>query len=120
MVGQPVGSYTFSQKRQVKTLTSAAHVKTSTGERTEIDSKNLYRRLLIIGVGEIHVGLLQYELCSFPASLFDNQLFMRSGDKAELIQHLVKLVPECIISSLPKGLQMSLMEPKPIVELHTF
>ena len=30
---------------------------------------------------------------------------MRSGDKAELIHHLVKLVPECIISSLPKGLQ---------------
>ena len=59
-----------------------------------------------MGVGEIPlVDLLQYELCSFPASLFDNQLFMRSGDKAELIHHLVKLVPECIISSLPKGLQ---------------
>ena len=41
----------------------------------------------------------------FPASLFDNQLFMHSGDKAELIRHLVKLVPDCIISSLPKGLQ---------------
>ena len=59
-----------------------------------------------MGVGEIPlVDLPQYELCSFPASLFDNQLFMRSGDKAELIHHLVKLVPECIISSLPKGLQ---------------
>ena len=31
MVEQPVGSYTFSQKRQVKTLASAAYVKTSTG-----------------------------------------------------------------------------------------
>ena len=31
MVDQPVGSYTFSQKRQVKTLASAAYVKTSTG-----------------------------------------------------------------------------------------
>ena len=41
----------------------------------------------------------------FPRVSFDNQLFMRSGDKAELIHHLVKLVPECIISSLPKGLQ---------------
>ena len=106
MVDQPVGSYTFSQKRRVKTLASAAYVKTSTGERIEIDPKHLYQRLLIMGVGEIPlVDLLQYELCSFPASLFDNQLFMRSGDKAELIHHLVKLVPECIISSLPKGLQ---------------
>ena len=106
MVDQPVGSYTFSQKRRVKTLASAAYVKTSTGERIEIDPKHLYQHLLIMGVGEIPlVDLLQYELCSFPASLFDNQLFMRSGDKAELIHHLVKLVPECIISSLPKGLQ---------------
>ena len=97
MVEQPVGSYTFSQKRQVKTLASAAYVKTSTGERIEIDPRHLYQRLLIMGVGEIPlVDLLQYELCSFPAFLFDNQLFMRSGDKAELIHHLVKLVPECI------------------------
>lgn len=61
-----------------------------------------------MGVGEIPVvDLFQYKhlLCSFPASLFDNQLFMRSGDKAELIHHLVKRVPECIISSLPKGFQ---------------
>ena len=81
-------------------------MKTSTGERIEIDPKHLYQRLLIMGVGEIPlVDLLQYELCSFPASLFDNQLFIRRRDKAELIHHLVKLVPECIISSLPKGLQ---------------
>ena len=53
MVDQPVGSYTFSQKRQVKTLASAAYVKTSTGERIEIDPKHLYQRLLIMGVGEI-------------------------------------------------------------------
>ena len=86
MVGQPVWSYTFSKKRQVKTLASAAYVKTSTGERIEIDQRHLYQRLLIMGVGEIPlVDLLQYELCSFPAFLFDNQLFMRSGHKAELI-----------------------------------
>ena len=67
---QPVGSYTFSQKRQVKTLAFAAYVKTSTGERIEIDPKHLYQRLFIMGVGEIPlVDLLQYELCSFPASL---------------------------------------------------
>ena len=47
--------------------------------------------------------LFQYELCSFPASLFDKQLFMRSGDTAALIHHLVKLVPECIISSVIDG-----------------
>ena len=103
MVGQPVWSYTFSQKRQVKTLASAAYVKTSTGERIEIDQRHLYQRLLIMGVGEIPlVDLPQYELCSFPTFLFDNQLFMSSGDKAERIHHLVKLVPECIVSSLPQ------------------
>ena len=62
MVEQPVGSYTFCQKRQVKTLASAAYVKTFTGERIEIDPKHLYQLLLIMGVGQI-------PLCSFPASL---------------------------------------------------
>ena len=55
MVDQPVGSYTFSQKRQVKTLAFAVYVKTSTGERIEIDPKHLYQCLLILGVGEIPV-----------------------------------------------------------------
>lgn len=50
--------------------------------------------------------LMKYELCSFPTSLFDNHMHMRTGDKAELIHYLLKLVPECVVSTtLDTGLQ---------------
>ena len=92
--GWPTGlELSFSQKRLVKTLASAAHVKTSTGERIEIDPKYLYQRLLIMGVGQIPlVWSTPKRTMLFPRVSFDNQLFMRSGDKAELIHHLVKPV----------------------------
>ncbi|CAB3978716.1 Hypothetical predicted protein [Paramuricea clavata] len=55
-----------------------------------------------MGVGDIPLSeLLGYELCSLPAALFDNYMRMRTGDKAKLIHHLVKLVPESVVSTLP-------------------
>lgn len=102
MVGHSVAEYKFSQKEQVKTLASAVHIKTATGERLEIDPKHLYQRLLLIGVGEVPLPeLLEYELCAFPASLFENSLRMRSGDKAELIHYLLKLVPSSVVPTIP-------------------
>jgi len=68
-----------------------------------MDPQHLYQRLILMGVGDIPLpDLLQYELCSLPASLFDNHMCMRTGDKAELIHdHILKLVPDCIVPSLP-------------------
>jgi len=55
-----------------------------------------------MGVGDISlVELLGYELCSLSAALFDNYMQMRTGNKAEQIHHLVKLVPESVVSTLP-------------------
>lgn len=107
MSGCCVADYKFAQKDQVKTLASATYAKTSSGERIEINPSHLYQRLLLMGVGEIPLReLLQYELCSLPSSLFDNSLQMRTGDKAELIHHFMKLVPASVILRLPKsGLQ---------------
>ena len=108
MVGHSVAEYKFSQKNQVKTLASALHVKNASGERIEMDPQCLYQRLLATGIGgDIPLtDLFQFELCSFPPSLFDNHMRMRTGDKAELIHHLLKLVPACIVSStLDMGLQ---------------
>jgi hypothetical protein len=88
MIGQPVGGYTFSQKRQVKTLASAVYVKTSAGERIEIDPRHLYQRLLIMGVGDIPLpDLLKYELCSFPASLF--VVLCRVRDKLSTLRNII-------------------------------
>jgi len=102
MVGHTVASYKFSQKNQVKTLASATHVKTNGGERIEMDPQRLYQRLVVTGICDIAMDdLFRYELCSFPTSLFDNHVRLRTGDKAELLHHLVKLVPGCIISVTP-------------------
>ena len=102
MVGETVSAYSFSQKNQAKTLASAVYVKTPSGGQIELDPQHLYQRLLLMGVGDIPLAeLLGYELCSIPAALFDNYMRMRTGDKAELIHHLVKLVPESVVSTLP-------------------
>jgi len=98
MVGHSVAEYKFSQRNQVKTLASAVHVKAASGERIEMDPQRLYQRLLVTGMNDISLSeLFKYELCSFPPSLFDNHMCMRTGNKAELIHHLLKLVPSSII-----------------------
>ena len=102
MVGETVSAYSFSQKNQAKTLASAVYVKTPSGGQIELDPQHLYQRLLLMGVGDIPLAeLLGYELCSLPAALFDNYMRTRTGDKAELIHNLVKLVPESVVLTLP-------------------
>ena len=102
MVGETVSAYSFSQKNEAKTLASAAYVKTPPGVQVELDPQHLYQRLLLMGVEDIPLAeLLGYELCSLPAALFDNYMRMRTSDKAELIHHLVKLVPESVVLALP-------------------
>ncbi len=107
MVGHSVAEYKFSQKNQVKTLATAVYVNNASGERIEMDPQRLYQRLLVTSIGDIPLpDLFQYELCSSPPSLFDNHMRMRTGDKAELIHHLVKLVPTCFVSAtVDMGLQ---------------
>ena len=66
-----------------------------------MDPQHLYQRLLLMGIGDIPLPeLLKYELCSLPASLYDNHMRMRTGKKAELMHHLLKLVPESVLASV--------------------
>jgi hypothetical protein len=107
MVGKSVAEYKFSQKNQIKTLASALYVKVSTGEKIEMDPQRLYQRLVVMGINDIPINdLFQYELCSYPPSLFDTCMQMRTGDKAEIKHHLLKLVPASIVLSMDAmGLQ---------------
>ena len=67
------------------------------GEKIEINPQQLYQRLLVAGIGTFDTKtLLQYELCSYPSSLFDTKLLMRLADKADLQNGLLKQVPECM------------------------
>jgi hypothetical protein len=55
------------------------------GEKIEIDPQLLYQRLLVTCIGSVEIQtLFPYELCSYPSSLFDTNLFMRLVEKADL------------------------------------
>ena len=74
------------------------------GEKIEMNPQQLYQRLLVAGIGTIDVQtLFQYELCSYPTSLFDHRLRMRRADKADLQNCLVRRVPTCVTDYCPTG-----------------
>ena len=76
MYGKSIADHKFSKKDQVVTLASSVYV-TVDEEKIEIDPKHLYQRLLVAGIGNIELKtLFQYELCSYPSSLFDQKLQM--------------------------------------------
>jgi hypothetical protein len=90
MFGKSVSDHKFSKKDQVITLASSLYV-TVEGEKINIDPKHLYQRLVVAGSGNTDSQtLFQYELCSYPPSLFDTNLFMHLPDKADLQSGLVK------------------------------
>ena len=45
--------------------------------------------------------MLQYELCSYPTSLFDNNLRIRSADKANLLHALIKKAESSVAEEQP-------------------
>ena len=103
MDGLSVSQFRFLKKNQVINLASAMYV-TIDGEKIDIDPLQLYQRLLVAGMGTIEIHeLFMYELCSYPSSLFDKQVFMRTPDKAELQNGLCKKVPDCIVNEVPVG-----------------
>ena len=99
MADHTVAEHKFSKKNQVKTLASATHIKTPSGEPIELDPQVLYQRFIVTGIDKMPLPeLLDHELCAFPPSLFDNNMRMRVGDKAELIHQLLKTAPSCIVA----------------------
>lgn len=101
MEGMSVSKHKFSRKAQVSTLASSVYVSVD-GEKIEVDPQQLYQRLLVAGIGSIEIQtLFQYELCSYPTSLFDAKLLMRLADKADPQNGLLKKVPACVIKECP-------------------
>lgn len=100
MIGMSVRDHKFRKKDQVVTLASSVYVMVD-NEKIEIHPQQLYQRLLVAGNGRDLDELFRYELCPYPASLFDSKLLMRVGDKSDLMHGVVKRVPECVVEELP-------------------
>ncbi len=103
MEGMSVSQFKFKKKEQVVTLASSVYVSVD-GEKVEMDPKHLYQRLLVAGIGTVDVQtLFQYELSSYPTSLFDQKLFMRQADKSDLLNGLIKRAPASITEEIPSN-----------------
>ena len=101
MEGKSVAEHKFSKKEEVNTLASSVYVSVD-GEKIEIDPQQLYQRLLVAGIGNFELQtLFQYELCSYPSSLFDKKLLMRLADKADLLNALIAMVPSSVVTESP-------------------
>ena len=92
MENKPVFTYSFKRKNIATTMKNRSSIDLD-GETLSIDNNLLFQRLSIIAERE-HVSLqtsLEYELCSFPASLFDKTGLMRDSCKSNLADAIWKV-----------------------------
>ena len=88
MKGQSVSNFTFRRKNQDITLDTKTTVKIGEKE-IQIDNQLLFQRLVVAGerTGALE-NLFTFELCSFPAALFDQPLILRAANKPLLADAL--------------------------------
>ena len=88
MLGKSVVEYSFKRKEQSVTLAAKSSMKIDS-ERIQVDPQLLFQRLVIACMTmEDLESVFQYELCSFPAALFENQVILRKPQKASLAYYL--------------------------------
>ena len=93
MVDKPVLTYSFKKKDQVTNMASSDAIKVRE-EEVVIDPQLLFQRLVTAGVRNENLqDIFEYELCSFPPSLFENKTTPRLAHKASLADALWKLMP---------------------------
>ncbi len=92
MVGQDVHDYVFKKSKQAITLGSKSAIKIS-GESVQVDPQLLFQRLVTAGdrIGELP-SLFRYELCGYPAALFDASSLPLQANKPALADAIWKQV----------------------------
>ena len=88
--------YTCSFKRKDVSVTMASKVSVKVGGKDiQIDPNLLFQRLATLSnVEDDKKYVFSFELCSFPASLFQSQSLPRLANKAALADHLWTLLTE--------------------------
>ena len=88
--------YTYSFKRKDISVTMASKTSVKVGvEDIQIDPILLFQRLAALSNGDDNKkDIFSFELCSFPASLFESPLLPRLANKAALADHLWTLITE--------------------------
>ncbi len=96
MAGQSTDEFTFRKANQAVTLGSQSTVKIK-GEHVNIDPHLLFQRQLTVRercVMSHHTSLFQYELCTYPAALFESSSLSLQLNKAVLADYLWKSMKE--------------------------
>nr|XP_055038535.1 uncharacterized protein LOC129426304 [Misgurnus anguillicaudatus] len=90
MVGKPVFGISFKRKDRAKTLADDSTIKVAQ-DRT-IDPALLFQRFLIMSKTEQFSleDVMSYELCSFPAALFEGKEIFRKANKPQLAQAVME------------------------------
>ncbi len=92
MLGSCVDTFSFTKKMQIVPMSSRTTADIG-GETIQIDSELLFQRLIATNPSPDELpALFQYELCSYPPSLFDNNALPRPATKSVLSNELWKLV----------------------------
>ena len=94
MAGQPVNTYSFKRKDQSITLAAGSSVKID-GVKVCVDPQLLFQRLVFAcnSLADLQ-GVFKYELCSYPAALFDSPVTLRQPQKASLSDALWEKLSE--------------------------
>lgn len=93
MTGKTISKHSFRKKDQVVTMSHSTAIRIR-DEDVQIDPQLLFQRLVTAGMRleNMHT-VFQYELCSYPPSLFENRYSPRQTQKSTLADAMWKLIP---------------------------
>ena len=84
MTGKSATHYTFKHSSQAVTLAAKSSVRIES-DTVQVDLQLLFHRLIVTWNRSDDIqGLFRYELCSYPAALFDSSLTLRQPQKPVL------------------------------------
>ncbi|KAK3748685.1 hypothetical protein QZH41_018981, partial [Actinostola sp. cb2023] len=88
MAGESVATYSFKRKEQSVTLAARSSIRIE-DDRVHVDPQLLFQRLVIAcNTTDDLEDVFRYELCSYPAALFDTPVTLRQPQKATLADAL--------------------------------
>jgi hypothetical protein len=97
MTGHDIFTYVQKRKDKVRTLASLTSFRLA-GQDVTMDPALLFQRLYVVACSsEMNLeDLLQYELCSFPPSIFESVTLLRKADKPQLAKAIQEYATEML------------------------
>ena len=93
ITGKAAAEYSFTKSNQAITFSAKSSIKVD-GEKIQVDPQLLFQRLIIASQSlEDRSAIFNYELCSYPPSLFDSSLMLLKLQKPALADTIWAKLP---------------------------